>query len=61
MLFQLRHANEAFLSGDPEGSWGFGQVVALVLVAATIMDCVRSFSSKSFHHDCFELTIAKLV
>lgn len=48
MLFQLRHANEAFLSGDPESSWGFGQVVALVLVAATIIDCIRSLSSKWF-------------
>lgn len=46
MLFALRHSNEAYLSGDSENSWGFGQVVALVLVAATIMDCVRSIISK---------------
>lgn len=46
MLFALRHSNEAYLSGDSESSWGFGQVVALVLVAATIMDCVRSIISK---------------
>jgi hypothetical protein len=48
MLFRLRQANQPFLSGDPESSWGFGQVVALVLVAATILDCIRSLLSGFF-------------
>ncbi|KAI1173104.1 hypothetical protein F4777DRAFT_559260 [Nemania sp. FL0916] len=40
-LFALRASNEAYLSGDSENQWGFGQVVALVLVASVLLECVR--------------------
>ncbi|KAI0904480.1 hypothetical protein F4823DRAFT_567678 [Ustulina deusta] len=41
-LFALRKSNEAYLSGDSENQWGFGQVVALVLVASVLLECFRA-------------------
>ncbi|KAK9424449.1 hypothetical protein SUNI508_13596 [Seiridium unicorne] len=42
-LIQVYHktSNEAYLSGGSENEWGFGQVVALTLVASTFLECVR--------------------
>ncbi|KAI1325471.1 hypothetical protein F5Y16DRAFT_401322 [Xylariaceae sp. FL0255] len=41
-LFALRGSNEAYLSGDSENTWGFGQTVALILVASVILECLRA-------------------
>ncbi|RYC58491.1 hypothetical protein CHU98_g7716 [Xylaria longipes] len=41
-LFALRKSNEPYLSGDSENQWGFGQVVALVLVASVLIECFRA-------------------
>lgn len=41
-LFALRNSNESYLSGDSENQWGFGQVVALVLVASVLLECFRA-------------------
>lgn len=41
-LFALRKSNEAYLSGDSGNQWGFGQVVALVLVASVLLECFRA-------------------
>ncbi|KAI8944359.1 hypothetical protein F4801DRAFT_223408 [Xylaria longipes] len=38
-LFALRKSNEPYLSGDSENQWGFGQVIALVLVASVLTEC----------------------
>ncbi|OTB01045.1 hypothetical protein M426DRAFT_323828 [Hypoxylon sp. CI-4A] len=43
MLFTLRNSNEGYLSGDSENVWGFGQVVALALVASVLLECVQAF------------------
>ncbi|RSM00856.1 hypothetical protein CDV31_011609 [Fusarium ambrosium] len=44
MTIAIRIGNERFLEGDPENEWGFGQIVALVLCAATCIECIRGFS-----------------
>ncbi|KAK1831432.1 hypothetical protein QBC39DRAFT_351297 [Podospora conica] len=36
----LRVSNRGLLEGDSEDSWGFGQVVALVLLGAVLVQCV---------------------
>ncbi|KAI0012747.1 hypothetical protein F4779DRAFT_566716 [Xylariaceae sp. FL0662B] len=41
-LFQLRISNEPYLSGDSENEWGFGQIIALVLLASVVLECVRA-------------------
>ncbi|KAJ2987719.1 hypothetical protein NUW58_g4350 [Xylaria curta] len=41
-LYALRASNESYLSGDSENQWGFGQVVALVLVASVLLECCRA-------------------
>lgn len=42
MLFALRNSNESSLSGDSENQWGFGQVVAVVLVVSVLLECFRA-------------------
>ena len=42
MVFALRNANEAQLVGDSENTCGFGQVVALALLGASVLECVRA-------------------
>ncbi|EXA53647.1 hypothetical protein FOVG_01382 [Fusarium oxysporum f. sp. pisi HDV247] len=44
MVIALRVGNESLLSGDSENTWGFGQIVALILCAATLLGCVRGVS-----------------
>ncbi|KAH7256294.1 hypothetical protein BKA59DRAFT_69444 [Fusarium tricinctum] len=44
MVIALRVGNESLLSGDSENTWGFGQIVALILCAATLLECVRGVS-----------------
>ena len=47
MLFTLRTSNVEYLSGDSENTWGFGQVVALVLLGSTALECFRAFIGQS--------------
>jgi hypothetical protein len=42
----LRISNEDFLDGESEGEWGFGQVMALMLVADTLIKCGTAIYSK---------------
>lgn len=46
MAITIRKASERFLEGDSENHWGFGQIVALVLCAATCIECIRGYSGK---------------
>ncbi|KAK0641424.1 hypothetical protein B0T16DRAFT_419812 [Cercophora newfieldiana] len=39
----LRVSNEGLLEGDSENSWGFGQVIALVLVVDTLIKCGTAY------------------
>jgi hypothetical protein len=41
-VFALRIANEDRLDGDSENYWGFGQVVALALLASSVLQCIRT-------------------
>jgi hypothetical protein len=41
MLIALREGNDKLLDGDSENYWGFGQVVALLLLASSILQGVR--------------------
>lgn len=41
MLVALRKSNMKLLSGDQEDSWGFGQIVALVMLGSTVVECLR--------------------
>lgn len=40
MIFALRHSNEHRLSGDSENAWGFGQILALVLLGSTLVQSI---------------------
>lgn len=42
MIFALRAGNEHLLNGDSENYWGFGQVVALVLLASSVIQGFRA-------------------
>lgn len=44
MLLALRNSNQLYLSGESENTWGFGQVVALVLLGSTILKCIQAFT-----------------
>jgi hypothetical protein len=44
----LRVSNAPFLQGDSENSWGFGQIVALVTLLGTLLECIRGMDSKYF-------------
>ncbi|RSL39799.1 hypothetical protein CEP53_013795 [Fusarium sp. AF-6] len=44
MAIAIRKGNEKLLEGDSENDWGFGQIVALVLCAATCIECIRGLS-----------------
>ncbi|RMJ04789.1 hypothetical protein CDV36_014540 [Fusarium kuroshium] len=46
MVIAIRIRNERFLEGDSENDWGFGQIIALVLCAATCIECIRGVSDK---------------
>ena len=40
-VFALRVSNEHLLTGESENAWGFGQIVALVMLAQTFIECFR--------------------
>jgi hypothetical protein len=42
MIFAMRAANEHHLKGDSENSWGFGQVVAMVLLGSSVVQGIRA-------------------
>ncbi|KAK8872486.1 hypothetical protein PGQ11_003000 [Apiospora arundinis] len=44
MVYALRSSNEEFLTGSSENEWGFGQIVALVLVAAMLLECLKAWA-----------------
>lgn len=46
MIYALRSSNEGYLSGNSENEWGFGQIVALVLVAAMLLECFKALVGK---------------
>jgi hypothetical protein len=39
----LRVANRGRLEGDSEDSWGYGQIVAVVLLFGILIECVKGF------------------
>jgi hypothetical protein len=40
-IFALRTSNQHLLTGESENTWGFSQIVALVMVGQTIVECLR--------------------
>ncbi|QKX62216.1 uncharacterized protein TRUGW13939_09375 [Talaromyces rugulosus] len=44
MLIALREGNDKLLDGDSENYWGFGQVVALILLASSLLQGARLIS-----------------
>jgi hypothetical protein len=47
MVIAIRVPNQSFLEGDSENTWGFGQVVALVLLIPILKECVFGFIGKA--------------
>ena len=46
-LVALRISNEPLLDNAAlENEWGFGQVVAIMMLAATLLECARGFEGK---------------
>jgi hypothetical protein len=43
MVIALQVSNEEYLQGESEDLWGFGQVVALVLVIPVLKECVKAY------------------
>jgi hypothetical protein len=41
MIITMRESNADLLKGDSENEWGFAQIVALVLLASTLVECIR--------------------
>lgn len=42
-VLALRISNQHLLAGESENTWGFGQIVALVMLAQTFIECLRAF------------------
>jgi hypothetical protein len=55
-VLALRISNQHLLSGESENTWGFGQIVALVMLAQTFIECLRA--SKGTLHKILEMTYA---
>jgi len=47
-MIALRTSNAPLLKGDSENAWGFGQIVAVVTMFATLLECVRGIHSRLF-------------
>ncbi len=47
MVLTMRRWNSGLLDGDSEDAWGFGQIVALVLLAPTLLMCIQAIFSRS--------------
>lgn len=46
MVYALRSSNEKHLSGGSEDDWGFGQIVALVLVVSMLLECIKALAGQ---------------
>ncbi|KAM0355156.1 hypothetical protein ACHAPU_001019 [Fusarium lateritium] len=46
MVIAIRVGNESLLNGDSENTWGFGQIVSLILCAAALLECVKGIVGK---------------
>lgn len=46
MVVSLRVANDKYLQGDSENTWGFGQIVALILLIPVFKECGAVYISK---------------
>lgn len=46
-IITLRRWNADLLVGDSEDTWGFGQIVALVLLAPTILECGKAIRGRT--------------
>jgi hypothetical protein len=46
-VIALRASNQSLLSGESENEWGFGQIVAVFLVVAILLECGRKWKGKS--------------
>lgn len=53
-VLALRISNQHLLAGESENTWGFGQIVALVMLAQTFIECLRAF--KGTLHKILEMT-----
>ncbi|KAI6758814.1 hypothetical protein HG530_011054 [Fusarium avenaceum] len=54
MTIALGAANESLLSGDSENAWGFGQIVALILCATTLLECVKGIFATPAEDEVFD-------
>ena len=46
-LVALRTSNEKLLNNTAlENEWGFGQVIAIIMLAATLIECAKGFEGK---------------
>lgn len=52
MIFSLRNSNEHRLLGDSENTWGFGQIVALVLLGSTLVQSMGTITSTTSFFLC---------
>jgi hypothetical protein len=43
IVIALRATNQSLLEGDSENAWGFGQVISMVMVAATLSECWKGY------------------
>ena len=46
-IITMRRWNADLLVGDSEDTWGFGQIVALVLLAPTILECGKAIRGRT--------------
>ena len=47
ILAALRVSNEPLLESSLENQWGFGQVLALVMLGSTLLECARSLEGEN--------------
>ena len=48
-LVALRVSNQPLLDSSLEDQWGFAQVLALVMLGSTLLECARSLDGESGH------------
>lgn len=47
ILYALRASNQRYITGDSENRWTFGQIIAVVLLASTVIECIYAMCGKS--------------
>lgn len=62
MVLTMRRWNSGLLDGDSEDAWGFGQIVALVLLAPTLLMCVQAIFSqlRRLRKTCYAVKTANI-